>query len=156
MARPWVDAAGATFDTYVDPTNLIGQAFGYQAIPVGIFVKPGGEVAYLKLPFSIDRTQDVADLEAFLRDESPAPADGRPLEARAEASATFAAGVDLLGAGDRESAVERWRTALAADPDSFIIRKQIWAVEHPERFYPAIDTDWQREVLKRERGSDSG
>ena len=67
MARPWVDAAGATFDTYVDPTNLIGQAFGYQAIPVGIFVKPGGEVAYLKLPFSIDRTQDVADLEAFLR-----------------------------------------------------------------------------------------
>ena len=33
-----------------------------------------------------------------------------------------------------------------------MIRKQIWAVEHPERFYPAIDWDWQKEQLARERG----
>ena len=35
-------------------------------------------------------------------------------------------------------------------PDNFIIRKQIWAVEHPEKFYQGeIDYDWQQEQLER-------
>jgi hypothetical protein len=48
--------------------------------------------------------------------------------------------------------VAAWREALRADPDNFVIRKQIWAVEHPERFYPSIDWAWQRDQLARERG----
>jgi hypothetical protein len=30
------------------------------------------------------------------------------------------------------------------------VRKQIWREEHPERFYPVIDTAWQREQLVKE------
>jgi len=30
------------------------------------------------------------------------------------------------------------------------VRKQIWMVEHPEKFYPTIDFAWQKEQLERE------
>lgn len=43
------------------------------------------------------------------------------------------------------------REALAADPDNFVIRKKIWAVERPERFHPTIDCAWQKAQLARER-----
>lgn len=55
--------------------------------------------------------------------------------------------------GEREQAAELLRKARALEPENWIIRKQIWAIEHPEQFYPAINTDWQREQIKKE---DSG
>ncbi len=33
----------------------------------------------------------------------------------------------------------------------FLIRKQIWVAEHPERFFPTIDFPWQQEQLAAER-----
>jgi hypothetical protein len=40
---------------------------------------------------------------------------------------------------------------MVLEPDNFVIRKQIWAVENPDRFYDGeIDTDWQG--LQRELG----
>jgi hypothetical protein len=41
----------------------------------------------------------------------------------------------------------------AVDPVNFVIPKQIWAVEHPERFYPTIDVAWQEEHLAAEHGA---
>jgi hypothetical protein len=61
-------------------------------------------------------------------------------------------GLELLRRGDRIGALASWYQALAADPENYVIRKQIWAVEHPERFYPTIDWAWQKEQLARERG----
>jgi len=49
----------------------------------------------------------------------------------------------LLEAGRREEAVATWREALRVDPGNFTIRKQIWSVEHPEKFYLTIDFAWQ-------------
>ena len=41
---------------------------------------------------------------------------------------------------------------MVLEPDNFVIRKQIWAVENSERFYQGpIDTDWQREQQERNR-----
>ncbi|MDP9351912.1 MAG: tetratricopeptide repeat protein, partial [Chloroflexota bacterium] len=60
-------------------------------------------------------------------------------------------GNELLARGDREGAVAEWRKALDLDPESLVIRKQIWAVRHPEKFHPTIDWDWQKEQLRRER-----
>ncbi len=31
------------------------------------------------------------------------------------------------------------RAVLKLAPDNYVIRKQIWTVEHPEKFYPVID-----------------
>ena len=60
-------------------------------------------------------------------------------------SALFGVGVALLHQGHKAEAVASWRAALKQAPDNYVIRKQIWVVEHPEKFYPVIDWDWQRQ-----------
>ena len=51
----------------------------------------------------------------------------------------------LLQLNRKKEAAEQMRAALKLDPKNYIIRKQIWAVENPERFYNGgIDWGWQR------------
>ena len=51
-----------------------------------------------------------------------------------EANARFQLGLTLLDIGKRTEAMAEWRKALALDPKNWIIHKQIWAVEHPDKF----------------------
>ncbi len=45
--------------------------------------------------------------------------------------------------------VELLKRACPLEPDNFIIRKQLWAIEHPENFYDGdVDYAWQREQLE--------
>lgn len=71
-------------------------------------------------------------------------------------TAAIREGLARLAQGDRAGALASWRAALAADPASLVIRKQIWAVEHPERFYPTIDWAWQKDQLARDREREAG
>ena len=49
-----------------------------------------------------------------------------------------------------DEALAEWRTAVAIDPGNFNIRKQVWAIENPERFYAdRVDFDWQQEQLDK-------
>jgi tetratricopeptide (TPR) repeat protein len=59
-----------------------------------------------------------------------------------------------LDEGHRDAALTALKQAWAIEPDNWIIRKQIWAVEHPEQFYPAINPQWQREQLKKEKAAE--
>ena len=65
-------------------------------------------------------------------------------------SARFGLGTALYQQGRTGEALASWRAALALDPPNFTVRKQIWMVEHPEKFYPTIDFAWQKEQLERE------
>lgn len=65
-------------------------------------------------------------------------------------AAAFGLGSAHRRNANREEALHWWRRALDLDPRNFTVRKQIWREEHPERFYPNIDTDWQKEQLARE------
>ncbi len=56
-----------------------------------------------------------------------------------------------LDLGEREKAARLLRKARALEPDNLIIRKQIWAVEHPEEFYPGINLEWQRQQIQKEK-----
>ncbi|MBI4167101.1 MAG: tetratricopeptide repeat protein [Acidobacteria bacterium] len=59
--------------------------------------------------------------------------------------------------GEPEQAAALLKKAWAIDPQNWIIRKQIWAIEHPEEFYPAINPKWQREQMEKEKkGSKEG
>jgi tetratricopeptide (TPR) repeat protein len=62
-------------------------------------------------------------------------------------SACFGLGTALYQQGRVEEALTNWKAARELDPDNFTVRKQIWMVEHPERFYPTIDSAWQKEQL---------
>ena len=62
-------------------------------------------------------------------------------------ASAFALGNVLRSQGDRDGALHWWRRARDLDPPNFTVRKQIWREEHPERFYPTIDSAWQKEQL---------
>ena len=64
--------------------------------------------------------------------------------------ALFGRGVVYHREKKTDKALECWRRAYALDTGNWIIRKQIWAVEHPEQFYPAINYNWQQEQIRRE------
>jgi len=49
-----------------------------------------------------------------------------------------------------DDAMVEWKKGRDLEPDNWVIRKQIWAVENPERFYDgAVDTGWQLEQIER-------
>ncbi|HEV2124902.1 MAG TPA: hypothetical protein VGW38_19310, partial [Chloroflexota bacterium] len=145
------------------------------AIPNGILLDDAGVVRYTKFGgFSVANDDDVAAIERLLAEGSSGDATDSKDTAltgtvdkangKLEADETLArrrlegleTGLQQLRRGDRAGAVAAWREALALDPESYIIRKQIWAVEHPERFYPTIDWAWQKEQLAREREAEVG
>ncbi len=69
-----------------------------------------------------------------------------------EATARFQLGLILLEGGKKQEAMAEWRKALALDPQNWIIHKQIWAVEHPDKFYDGgVDYGWQKTQLEAEK-----
>ena len=57
----------------------------------------------------------------------------------------------MLSRGETEGASALLRKALRFDPKNWLVRKQIWAIENPDRFYAGeIDYEWQNERLQEE------
>lgn len=157
-ARPFVERARATFPTVVDQDGQCIALFGFKVVPNGVLVDEQGIIRYIKHGgFSVDNTEDVAAVERFLRGEDPGP--GQEANAPYTVStaeqklieAKLHRGRVLLSSGQRDEAVTEWREALRRDPQNMLIRKQIWAALHPEKFYPTIDSGWQKEQFQREQ-----
>ena len=72
-----------------------------------------------------------------------------------EPSIVFAWGLILLHQGEKNAALAKLKQARDLDPDNWRIRKQIWAIEHPEKFYTQDSPDfgWQKEELAREKNA---
>ena len=158
--RPWHQIAQAEFPTLVDQQFELGQIFNLKAVPYGILLDELGQI--VKFPFAINvdetKTQDLlrnwlTDPNFKLREDSLATSGhGGSLKVSVlEARARFQLGTTLLQIGKKEEAVAEWRKALSLDPTNWIIHKQIWAVENPDKFYDgAIDYNWQKEQLQTE------
>jgi peroxiredoxin len=71
-----------------------------------------------------------------------------------QADIHFLSGQVLLQQGQRDAALVRFCQALELDPANWRIRKQIWAIENPDKFYTKQNPDyrWQKEALEKERG----
>ena len=96
-----------------------------------------------------ERRADSGLLEQALQDFQSVLA-GNPRSTRA----LMGLATVYLDEGHRDAALGALKQAWAIEPDNWIIRKQIWAVEHPEEFYPAINPQWQRERLKQEKAAE--
>lgn len=150
-ARPYVERAGATFTTLVDEENLLGEMFDFKLIPNGILIDEDGIVRYMKVGgFDVRKPETAEVVEKWATGADLDAADLVPEVPEATASARvmdlFREGKRLYSGGDVNGVVAKWREGLALDPKNYIIRKQIWAVENPDRFYDgAVDYDWQRE-----------
>lgn len=155
-ARPFAETAGPDITTLVDSEGLLSAHYGFHVVPNGFLVDEDGVLRFAKYGFSVEDEQDVAAVEHFISTgdapESPDPSLPYTLD-----EATFEKVEGFLSdsreqreSGDLEAAAESMRMALRLDPKNFTIRKQIWAMEHPEKFHPVIDFDWQAEQLKKE------
>ncbi len=158
-AIPWVQRAGATYPAVVDRANVLSGALDFKAVPNGVFLDEDGTIRYAKYGgFSIERPEDRETIRKLIHGEidqqagenQHAPYTLTPIE-RELVETRVRLGSELLSRGDTEGALAEWRQALDMDPENLVIRKQIWAVRHPERFHPTIDWDWQKEQLRRER-----
>ena len=115
----------------------------------------------VKAPFNVNvkNQKHLAMLEKWLSDpgynamllREMKPSSETVVKTNAEAAARFELGLILLESGKKEEAMAEWRKALALDPQNWIIHKQIWAVEHPDKFYDgAVDYGWQKAQLEAE------
>ena len=158
MARPFVESAGATFPTVVDRNNLLSRIYGFKAIPNALFIDEGGSIRYLKYSgFDIIKPEFKRAAAAWAAtgqaptSASPQKANGTDSESiHSEAVRLFDSGMKLYGRGQVQEALAQWEKGVALEPDNYVIRKQIWAVEHPDRFYAGdVDYDWQKEQLSK-------
>ncbi len=158
--RPWHDKANAEFVTLVDSENILGNLFNLKAIPYGIMIDEAGRL--VKSPFSINvaKKETLTMLEKWLTDpaynatllENVKPASKSINPKVIEANARFQLGLTLLEIGKKAEAMTEWRKALALDPKNWIIHKQIWAVENPDKFYDGnVDYGWQKAQLEAEK-----
>ncbi len=152
-ALPFVERANAEFTTVADEENLLGQLYGFKAVPNGYLIDEVGVVRYKKLGgFDIRRAQTASIVESWAQstgfDESLREPEAALDAEHSEANAHFRAGLDLYRDGKVDEAVARWRRGVELEPDNYIIRKQIWAVQHPDRFYSGnVDFAWQKEQM---------
>jgi hypothetical protein len=163
VIRVWTERAGVTFPTVVDAENALGALFGFKVIPNGILIDPHGVVRYLKLGgFEVGNPDDVAAVEHAVRgqqaDEEPSVRSISSLDAddQMRVERLLQEGVHAFRRGDREAGLAAWRQALAVDPTNFVIRKQLWRADHPERFGEQIDFAWQKDQLAREKEQEAG
>jgi hypothetical protein len=148
--RPITEERGVTFPVLIDRESLLGKELEFRIVPSGFFVDADGVIRYRHTSeFDIGDPRVRWNLERFLAGD-PAEAPAEEVRMAPEALELFARGVGLYARGQADEAVGVWREALALDPDNFVIRSQIWAVEHPERFYPAVDREWQELQLLKE------
>jgi hypothetical protein len=148
--RPVVQERGVTFPVLIDRASVLGQELGFRIVPTGVFVDAAGTVRYRHTgDFDVADPRVRWNLERFLAGEPTEQPEERE-RMTPDALRLFARGVELYEDGRRADALRVWREALALDPDNFVIRSQIWVLEHPERFYPAVDREWQELQLLKE------
>ena len=145
-----VEERHVSFPVLVDRASDLGRVLEFRIVPSGFFVDSEGIVRYRHVDdFDVADPRVRWNLENFLAGDPTEPPgeDGRMDSAALE---RFAEGVQLYGAGRENQAIAVWRAALELDPDNFVIRSQIWAVEHPEHFWPVVDREWQELQLLKE------
>jgi len=151
---PLIDQFGVRFPLLIDRASSMSVDFGFQVTPAGAFVDPGGKIQYIQRSateqFDVNDPRVRINLERFLAGNKPQPVAEDDVRVDRRALDLFAQGVERITAGEQADALRLWRRALDLEPDNFLIRSQIWAAEHPERFWPVVDRDWQEAQLVRE------
>jgi hypothetical protein len=165
-ARPWLEKAGATYPCLLDRNNAIGKAYNVKYVPLGILLDEEGRLVRTVSSVNIDDEGFRAELIEWATsgaipgawveaDRQAAPRRLTPDEA--EADARFQLALVLLDRGRREDAIAELRQAMALDRENWLIRKQLWAIEHPEAFYGGdVDYGWQKVQREREDGELKG
>ena len=139
-----------TFPTAVDENNIIGQKYGFKSIPSGLIIDREGILIYRRTGgFDIRHKEVYQEINNILVKSSSHHhlekfIDIGSVEIPNSSIQIFREGVSLYKIGKFKEALDKWNLALKIDPDNYIIRKQVWAIKNPSRFYSGkVDYDWQ-------------
>src|SRR5581483_8450206 len=120
----------ADFSGGEQPRIVSQEPIDVELIRAELAREPEDAALHFALGEALMREGRLADAAAsFHRASGLDPSDWSP---------AFALGTALYQQGRKEDALGWWREALRRDPANFTVHKQIWWVEHPEKFYPAI------------------
>ena len=148
LPRPFHDKAGAQFTTVVDTRTIVTRTFGVRAIPNGALIDEDGILRYsLYGGFDIRNPATKKLVSGFLFDGEVTLTDETEVKGAVDVASLdhFERGLELYGSGDFEGAAVIWRQGMELEPDHWNMRKQLWAIEHPDRFYDGkVDYDWQK------------
>ncbi len=160
VARPWVERAGGTYRALLDQHNVVGKAYNLKYVPVGILVDEDGRLVRAVGSVNIDEVEFRQQLSAWVESGAIPQAwieDDRQEVPRAltqdeaEADARFQLAIVLLERGKREEAIAELKEAFRLDPENWLIRKQLWAIETPRAFYAGeVDYAWQKVQMQKE------
>lgn len=158
-AKPWIEKSGATFTTLIDTDNTLAAMFGFNVVPLAIWLDKEGKVVRGPVGVDIRKENQQERLAAWIK-TSEVPHDkakSSPLtEAQLNARLRVRFASRLLEKYRKDQALAQLRKALEGDPENWLIHKQIWAIEHPDRFYEGpVDFAWQRRRLQSEREGES-
>ena len=154
MVIPFIEAANSTFSTLVDEQNHLSELFGFKAVPNVIVINKEGVIVGKQFgKFDIRKPGDFDILRHWIEpkkanDEEVLNDKGTSMESHIDAIKLFQRGMKNVAANRIDEALKLWRLAVEKDPSSYVIRKQIWAIENPEKFYDdEVDYDWQKDQL---------
>lgn len=161
VAKPWVEKAGGTYRALLDQHNMIGKAYNLKFVPVGILLDEDGRLVRAVGSVNIDQDAFRTELiewvttgaipKAWIEaDKQVVPREMTTNER--EADARFQLAIVLLENGKKDDAIAELKMAFKLDPENWLIRKQLWAIETPEAFYSGqVDYGWQKQQMEREK-----
>lgn len=132
--------------------------FDFDIIPNGVFVGSDGVIRMIKSNFSVDNaehTQAVeklisGDVEKVIFENSSKHAEQPSLEKQL-AHTKYKLALEYTKQNKKAVALKELNEALRLDPENYIIRKQRWYIQYPDKFHPEIDYDWQKKQFKQEK-----
>lgn len=160
VAKPWVEKANASYRALLDHHNDLGKQLNLKYVPAGLVLDESGRLARPLAHMNIDNEDFRRELESWAEtgkipsgwikaEQPPAMEEMTPDEQ--EANSRFELAITLLERDKKDEAIAELKRAFRLDPENWLIRKQLWALEHPERFYDGdVDFAWQKEQLARE------
>lgn len=150
VVRPWAEPVAASFRTLVDSRAELTERMGVAVVPFVLVFEDGR----LQQPITAINVLDEAQADAVrrwatghaTRIELPILAErsrSRDTEAASAWLSVARMAIEEDRRGDALTALER---GFVHEPGNWLIRKQRWALEEPDRFYAGdIDAAWQDE-----------
>ena len=151
----YLEKAQSNLTTIIDKSNQLGKLYGFKAVPNVYLIGSNRTVDYIELgTFNIRETAKRSLLKnwSYEKEFQNSQVEEFEQDIHEKANALFVSGKQLFDSGNTDGAIKIWRKAIEIDPKNYIIRKQIWAIENPNRFYKdKVDYIWQNAQLEKGR-----
>lgn len=135
---------GASYEMWIDATCTLARRWQLKQVSTTILVDEDGII------LAVGGVADAEGLAAVEKHLSKKP-EGRDVpEPKVEVKNTqvevlMQSCTNFLSRKRIDDAVMALRKALALDPENRVIPKQVWALQHPDKFYSGpIDKAWQK------------